>query len=158
MRLRGMSSRPNVSLPPLESQLALAQESVMNHKTALFPFDDAGFRHQLVAEPGGSDKARPRLHQGNPDDPVGLEELTQRKSGRAKQRRGALIEPTEIVGVEDDFGGITISELDPDSNAIHKHIMLTCNQESTTFTSEGTIRLRSGRCRYTKEIQKRQPS
>src|SRR5580658_3859719 len=116
-----MSGRPHVRFRAFHGQFAISQEFVADYKTALFPFRDARFRHQFVAIPGRGDKTHPRLDERNADDTMGFEQLRQSKSRGAKQRRCALIEPAEIVGIEDNFGGITVSELDPDSNAIHKH-------------------------------------
>src|SRR5580658_110503 len=129
MRLRWMSGRPHVRLPTFHGQLTVPEESVTDHKTAAFPFRDRGFCHQFVAIRGRNDKSRPRFHQRNADDAIRLEQFPQRKTSGTKQRRRAVIEPAKIVSVENDSCRITISELDPDSNAIHEHNQLCSQQE-----------------------------
>jgi hypothetical protein len=119
--LSRMGGRPDTRLPALQGQRTIAQEFMADHETALSPFRDAGFRHQFVAVRGRGDKSRSRLHDWNADDAMGFKQLLQRKPRSAKQPRSAVIEPAKIVGVKDDLGRITISELDPDSNTIHEH-------------------------------------
>src|SRR5580700_9180777 len=52
---------------------------------------------------------------------MGFEQLAQRKARRPKQRRCALIEPAEIVRIENNVRGIAISELDPYANTVDEH-------------------------------------
>ncbi len=116
-----MGGRPHVRLPPLQSQRAIAQKSVADHKTALSPFRHARLRHQFVAISRRSDKPCSRFHQRNADDAMRFEQFAQRQSRGTKQRGCALIEPAKIVGVEDDFSRIAVSELNSDSNTVYEH-------------------------------------
>src|SRR5271156_4527384 len=121
MSFRRMDAGPDTCLPAFHGQFLVAQKSVADYEAALFPLSHVGFCYQFITVRRRDDKPRVRLHHRNADYTMGQEKFLQRKACRAEQGGRAVIEPAKIVGVENDLGRITVSELDPDSHTIRKH-------------------------------------
>src|SRR5260370_3466653 len=106
VRVFGMAVRPDADLVTFDRAHAAVQHGVADLESLVVPLADAGLDHDLVAEPAGGEEARLGLDDRQSHDAVFLPEQIPIQTHRIEKEPGALVEPLEVVGIEDDPGGI----------------------------------------------------
>src|SRR6266705_3269066 len=101
-----MTVRPDADLVAFDCAYAAVHHGMADLESLVVPLADMGLDHDLVAEPAGRKEARLGLDDRQPHDAVFLPERIPIQSHRIEKEPGALVEPLEVVGVEDDPRGI----------------------------------------------------
>ena len=153
MRSGRMRGGPDVRLTSFDGEFALAQKFVADHEAGLFPFRDAGFRDEFVSVFGRDEKTRVRFDQRNADYAMRFEKFVERKSGCSEESRCALIEPAEVVREENNVGGITIAELNSDSNTVYEHKLFALQDAAGCASNPTSYHPRNDRRFYRTSVQ-----
>src|SRR6266571_1306431 len=115
--------RPDADLVAFDGAHAAVHHRVADLEGLVVPLADAGLDHDLVAEFAGREETRLGLDDRQPDDPVFPYERIPVQAHRVEEEPRALIEPLEVVRIEDDLRGIGVAPVDRHVMAIDFHLL-----------------------------------
>src|SRR5262249_8008390 len=120
----GIALHPHPGLEAFDRERAVLEQAVMHVEARAAQRRDRPLGHDLVAEPGGDEKAGMGVDQRMADEVIGLEVIVLAHAERAlDQRRRAGVEHAEIARVIDDPGGIAIAPFDAHEAAVDEHAL-----------------------------------
>src|SRR5882672_6048737 len=118
-----MTVRPDAGLVAFDCAYAAVDHRMTDLEGLVVPLADARLDHDLVAEFAGREEARLGLDYGQTGDAVFLSERVPVQAYRVEKEPGALVEPLEVVRIEDDSRGIGVAPMDGDVVAKGFHLL-----------------------------------
>src|SRR5258706_366861 len=112
---------PDTDLVTFDCAHAAVQHGVADLESLVVPLAHTGLDHDLVAEPAGREEARLGLDYRQAGNAVFLTERVPIQANRIEKEPGTLVEPLEVVGVEDDPRGIGVAPMNGDVMLIGFH-------------------------------------
>src|SRR6266851_5677418 len=94
---------------------------------------DLALDRDPVAMGRGDVEFRPRIHHGNADQTIFLDDILLGEARRLEQDRGRVVEHLEIARVINDVGGVAVAPLDLHIPAVDEHCFTKCLYWSTSI-------------------------
>src|SRR5262249_6599916 len=113
-RIVGARRRPDAHLVAFDRALSAVQYCVADLEGLVVPLGDLALHDDLVAEFRRRQEIRFRLYDRQSQDAVALAERIPVEPDRIPEEPRALVEPDEVVRVEDDLRGIGVAPMDDD--------------------------------------------
>src|SRR5258706_2781590 len=109
-----MTVRRDADLVAFDCAHAAVHHRMADLESLVVPLAHTGLDHDLVTEPAGREEARLGFDYGQAGNAVFLTERVPIQAHRIEKEPGALVEPLEVVGVEDDPRGIGVAPMNGD--------------------------------------------
>src|SRR6266516_4321369 len=119
----GVGGGPDAGFGAFGDQGVVAEDVVGDHEGGVVPAADGAFDGQAVAEDGGAAEGGAGGDQWDADDAVAVHQQVPVEAGAVEQAAGALVEPGEVVRVEDDLGWVGVAPLDNDLVAVEPAVL-----------------------------------
>src|SRR5712675_615936 len=119
-----MTTDKHADLERLDRQRLTLVHLVGHLETRTLETLDPALDRDPVAMGRGDVKFRPRIHHGNADQAVFLDDVLLGEAGGVEHDRGRVVEHFEVARIIDDVGGVAVAPLDLHIAPMDKHAFI----------------------------------